>query len=582
MATLALFGACSRGDPATGLGATTVTPSCADVTPLALNVGDVHMLTGAERSSLCIAGGAGSEYVLIPLNARLDTTNTPVSFTLKATGTAAVTHAPTPQRLPAGPAQSFTLVARVPPVPRDRAFDLRLRQVERRELTPKIAAARSVRSGPSRSFVPSSLRSASFGVPSNPTVGSLISLNGNAESACASPQPRGARVVAVSQYAIVAVDTLAPANGFTNADYLNFAATFDTLVYPLDTLNFGAPTDIDHNGRVLLFFSPVVNQLTAAGATSYISGFFYARDLFPPSGSSSLGTCAGSNYGELFYLPVVDSARVYNGFFQSRSTLSTQIFTTFVHELQHLINGGRHLYINTTAANFEEIWLDEDQSLIGQELLYYHVSGFGPRQKLTRAAVTTGSNANGTQQSIVNAYGIEQLSDLLEYLTGPETNSPYEDNDQVPTAGAGWEWLRYVLDNTTGPQSTFTRALDNGVVVGFANLQNVFSGAFPSIATSYQQWAIAQYVDGTLVNSNPLYSFPSWNYRDVIGNGLNFGTFPLKTHPLVPATPVTLSLRPGSVAYLRFRVNSGLVGQVVPANNIAVSSAVTFALIRTF
>ena len=42
-----------------------------------------------------------------------------------------------------------------------------------------------------------------------------------------------------------AVDTLTPSNGFTNTDYQNFATTFDTLIFPLDTLNFGVPSQID-------------------------------------------------------------------------------------------------------------------------------------------------------------------------------------------------------------------------------------------------------------------------------------------------------------------------------------------------
>lgn len=44
-----------------------------------------------------------------------------------------------------------------------------------------------------------------------------------------------------------------PAGGFTRADWEAFAAAMDTLVYPVDVLNFGEPTDIDGNGRVFLF-----------------------------------------------------------------------------------------------------------------------------------------------------------------------------------------------------------------------------------------------------------------------------------------------------------------------------------------
>ena len=41
-----------------------------------------------------------------------------------------------------------------------------------------------------------------------------------------------------------------PASGYTDADYVSIASTFDTLVDPTDTKAFGSPTDIDGNGQV--------------------------------------------------------------------------------------------------------------------------------------------------------------------------------------------------------------------------------------------------------------------------------------------------------------------------------------------
>jgi Bacterial Ig-like domain (group 2) len=190
--------------------------SCANVTPLAMNVGDVHMLTGVERSSLCVGGGAaGSEYVLIPLNANLDTSATFTAFTLDAANTVAVTNPPTPQRVSTGSTVSLR-TARA--LPRDHVFEQRLRQIARTELTPKIAAARTIRAGVSRSTSPSGTISAITGLGQSPVVGSIIQLNTNALSACASPVMHAARIVAVSQNAVVALDTLAPPNGFTSTD----------------------------------------------------------------------------------------------------------------------------------------------------------------------------------------------------------------------------------------------------------------------------------------------------------------------------------------------------------------------------
>ena len=550
--------------------------SCANVTPLALNVGDVHQFTGLERSSLCINGGAGSEYALVAFNSSLDTGTTVQTVSLLATSTVPVVNGPTPQLIGGGPRVSARLV------PRNIDFEMRMREMERRELNPRFAAARAWYAGRLRPLsVPRGISAITNLLPT-PVVGSAISLNGNANSACDTPQPHGATIVAVSTRAIIAVDTLVPPNGFTSADYQNFAAAFDTLIYPLDTLNFGVPTDIDGNGRVLLFFSQLVNQLSPPGQGSYVGGFFFSRDLFPLASTSTLAACAGSNVGEMFYLPVVDPTQQYNGYFKDKKIVTSQVLTTVVHEFQHLINAGRHLYVNMAATRLEESWLDESQAMLAQELLYYRVSGFAPKQKLTWAASSSGANANGAQLDIVNAYLVQGLWLVDSYLQVPESSTPYNNSENVATLGAAWQFMRYLLDNTTGPQYTFSRAIDNGVVTGFANLSNVFSTSLPALAGTYQSWAIAQYVDGTGVSSNPAYSNPSWNYRSVLPNALGLASYPLRIRPLTPTVPVSVALRGGAASFIRFRVNAGLTAQVTPANEIAASTLVTFALVRTF
>jgi len=46
--------------------------------------------------------------------------------------------------------------------------------------------------------------------------------------------------------------------------------------------------------------------------------------------------------------------------------------------------------------------------------------------------------------------------------------------------------------------------------------------------------------------------------------------------------PVSVALRGGAASFIRFRVNAGLTAQVTPANEIAASTLVTYALVRTF
>jgi hypothetical protein len=565
------------GQTAVAVSASAAQLSCANVTPLSLTVGDVHQLTGLERSSLCISGGAGSEYALIAFNSSLDTSTTTSAVALTAVNTVPTANLPNPRVIAGRPGISAQRVSR------DVAFEGRMRAMERRELNPKFGAARAWYATRSRPMPARRGISAILGVPATPAVGSLISLNGNATSACGTPQPHGAVIAAVSVHAIVAVDTLAPANGFTSADYQNFAATFDTLIFPIDTLNYGTPTDIDGNGRELLFFSPVVNQLTAPGSGAYVGGFFFSRDLFPLVSDSAFEGCAGSNVGEMFYLPVVDPLEIYNSYFQDKTQLGSQLLTTIVHEFQHLINAGRHLYINTTAARLEESWLDESQSMLAQELLYYHISGFGPREKLTYSTISSGANANGTQLDIVYADLIESLQDLDVYVQTTESATPYDNTENIATLGSGWEFMRYMLDHTaTGQESMYSRAIDNGVVPGFANVANVFSMSPPALATTYQSWAIAQYVDGTEPLSLAAYSNPSWNFRDVVTKVFDLGTYPLVTRPLLPGSPVAITLRGGGASYMRFRVNAGVTGQITPTGNITAGTSVTYALVRTF
>ncbi len=72
-----------------------VATSCTGVTPLALAVGEVHVLTAAERSTRCAwrAAPGASEYVLVPFKADTFATNVTVSFA--ATGTTQAFGAPT-------------------------------------------------------------------------------------------------------------------------------------------------------------------------------------------------------------------------------------------------------------------------------------------------------------------------------------------------------------------------------------------------------------------------------------------------------------------------------------------------------
>jgi hypothetical protein len=555
-----------------------VSTSCAGVTPLALAVGTVHVMSASERATLCVGGGtAGSEYVLVPFKA--DTVSARVSVSLAALGTVATTGTPSAQiaRTTAISSLGARFSGAASRGEFGAAFERDLRRKERMVLTPLAAA--NAPGAPHRRL--SASRSAILTLPTTPVVGTFFPLNANGSDPCNNRQNHTARVAAVSSSAIIAVDSLAPKGGFSDAEYASFAATFDTLIFALDTSAYGAPSDIDNNGRVLIFFTQAVNQLTPRGANGFVGGFFFSRDLFPDTDQGGLlSACPASNEGEMFYVPVVDTARIYNEFFASDSVLRVQLYGTLAHEFQHLINASRRLYVTRTPNWDEEVWLNEGMSHIAEELLYFRESGFVPKANITLAAV----KSTTAETEAANSYQVQNLLRLEDYLKAPGINSPYAQNDSLATRGATYQLLRYSLDESTGTNSSYLHALISTSNTGIVNFNTVFAGTFPDIFTAVQQQVLANFFGGSGIAVDPKYAFPSWDYRDVIGNGLvRPPANPLAMTALTGASAsTTFALTGGGSAYARFGVAANGTAAITSASSgNAVPAAVVMMLVRT-
>jgi len=577
-------------------------PNCTGVTPISLTLGQARVLSGAERTTLCLASGAAAaEYVLIPANLSTTQVGASVSFissnTQAASGPPFIAQASSQSAAPAGLAASRVPFATVSAnavsspqsvtgrLPRNLSFERALRARERDMqggMRGARLAARASISAQRRAggrFVPAAVGA----LPSTPTLGTLVTLNAQANFACDSTKAikRVAKVMAVSNSAIVVEDTLAPAGGFTAAEYLSIATTFDTLIYALDTTAFGAPSDIDHNGRVVMFFTTAVNQLTSpSGSNGVIGGFFFSRDLVPPlvANAEAGGPCAGSNFGEMFYLPVVDAAKKFNPFFPDKASMLIDVNGTTVHEFQHLINASRRYYVTTALVNDEETWLNEGMSHLAEELLYYKAAGLTSKTDLTFATSRTLNN----RQSIMDGYQVDNMGRYNSYLLAPESNSAYADNDDLTTRGATWALLRYSLDQSANPPATYLRALVNAVTEGIPNFTTVFAG-IGGFVPAMRNYLVANFTDNTDFGIAAQYTHPSWNFRDWLPHFTsNASKFPLLTRSLVSGVQLQLTLPAGGASYVRFRVNSGTtagVGTVIAG--AALSSAVDFILVRT-
>ncbi len=539
--------------------------NCDQSSTLSLAVGEVRPLSEAQMATLCVAGGTGSDYALIPVFTR---GAPPVGGNTLSSGSS----------IPVTTASASYFLGGAAAPTRDVAFDAHLRSAERALFASQAPAARA---SYDRAASARSSGGARFSVATAvPVVGDLVTFNTEAEKACTNAKPRTGRVVAVTRNSIVVADTGNPTGGFTTAEYQSFGAAFDTLVYPLDTLNFGKPGDVDGNGdRAVIFYTKAVNDLTPEKSDTYVGGFFFGRDLYPKTTSGNLQGCASSNYAEIFYMLVPDPARAAGKTNSPFTKQSVSDFTVSVlaHEFQHLINDSRRLYVTRTNTT-EETWLNEGLSHVAEELTFYRAAGLPPRSNIDATTLNTAGRTTA-----FNRFESSNIGRLLEYLRNTERNSPIADNDSIATRGATWQLLRYSADRKGGDERDTWRALVNTNTSGLQNLVNVFgTAAFGGARPWLRDWAVTNYTDDAGYPVAAAYQSPSWNLRSFIPALRGSPPYPLVTRALTAASPVTVSLvGGGGSAYLPFSVSAGATTRVVTAGTVALPNTLDMVLVRT-
>ncbi|MDQ3604910.1 MAG: hypothetical protein M3418_01770 [Gemmatimonadota bacterium] len=512
--------------------------------PLRLEVGEVRTLEAAEAQLISLAGGAaGAEYTMVPFNGAragllaLEVTGTGVVPVLGSSGAAL-----SPSALRAAP---FGAAVSQEPV-RDYDFKAEIRRRERETLPRYLGALRAAHKG-------DGLRPSLSQTAAVPTVGSLDTINVSLEP-CTGVQNRVGRVVAVSQRAVIVEDLANPAGGLTADDYRELGVVFDTLIWPVDTENFGVPTDIDNNGRVKIFYTTAVNALSKPRSDLLTLGFFFARDLFPSSDQPGFQGCTGSNEAEIFYMLAPDPDGTINENPRSVPFIRRTTVATIAHEFQHLILSARRLYVVNTNNFQEELWLSEGLAHIAEELVFYRASGLAPRQNIALPQI------RGSQQVLdaFNLYAASNFGRFGVYLQEPETNSPYDasrrDND-LGTRGAIWAFLRYAADRRAGADVRLWLDLTNASTLGLATLR---AGLGTEPIPLVRDWTTSVYTDDLLPEVSAAFRQPSWNFRSIYPAFQSFGgRYPLRTRTLTAGTPLALSLQGGSGAFVRFGVGAG-------------------------
>ncbi|HVZ78305.1 MAG TPA: Ig-like domain-containing protein [Gemmatimonadaceae bacterium] len=541
--------------------------------PLALQVGQV--IVDPPTNGVCVTSDApGSQFTLV---AYFNSSVPGNSVGIEAYGDGLATYG--------GNASLGNQVASTALLPaldmsqqRDEAFDLALRRRERAE-TPKYLpmarawlAQREQAGTGARADVAPSFSS----ITSSSKVGDLVQLNTNSNDYCTNPTLTTGRIAAISNSAVVVADTSNPAGGFTDAQYASFAVGMDTLVNPVDTTAFGTPYNIDGTGKVIIFFTKAVNQLTPnGGANGVVLGFYYSRDLYPKT--SPTGNCPGSNFANMFYLMVPDVNRTINGgnsYSSSVSRASSIVLSTIGHEYQHLINASRRMYVNKVANVDEDTWLNEGLSHVAEELMFYRSAQVTPRQDLGTVALSNQAVFNAFQTFMTGNYGRYST-----YLTSTESQAPVgvDTDDDLATRGAIWSFLRYAADRTRTTDGDFWFQLVNTPLTGVPNLEHVIG---PS-AGMFRDWATSVYADDYVPGVVANYTQPSWNFRQIVKlyNGQSFSQV---GRILVNDVTQSVTLTAQGVSFLRFTVPNGKQGtlRVTGVGGSALPAGVQLMLVR--
>jgi hypothetical protein len=339
-----------------------------------------------------------------------------------------------------------------------------------RFLRTRAAAARS-RIGVARSLALRQSGSAGALAVQPPDPGSVRSFHVASSFTTNTWKTVGAKLAYAGNSVLVYIDTLAPANGFTAAQFAAFGQLFDQTLYPIDTAAFGPPSDIDQNGRVIVLMSPVVNADTptlTCATTGYTAGFFDPVDFDGP-------TDVNSNQAEIFYTVVPDLTAQFSCA-HSPSDLGLDVPATFLHELQHLINFSQHVVVSGGAEGSS--WMDEGMSIVAEELgSVYYEQKCPPPACRTSAAQLFPDSAQGFIQSF--------FFDSYLYALLPDTASVTlhtDDQDGFSWRGGTWLLMRWLGDQMgTG----FYRKLERGPANGVTAIEQASGQSFPALFANF-------------------------------------------------------------------------------------------------
>jgi hypothetical protein len=475
VAAVSLAVACSNHDVTTApSSANTLTfknAPCSASGTVQLAVAQTTRVDCTNGGTTVTLAGNGASYLVVAEFAVDQVPDNFVPYRLVA-GSAATTSTASSMRMPsASPLGALANVLDAPLAPgrpgaRQRAFTQALRARARR-----MVSSGAWRASLDRSASTATARRSVDLLPL-PSVGSVRSFSVLATNDGSTFKKVNARLAYAGSNVLVYLDTLTPANGFTDAQLQAFGTLFDKTLYPIDTAAFGPPSDVDQNGRVIMLMSPTVNALTPknqCATQGFVAGFFEEEDL------GAGGADPNSNQGEIFYSVVPDPSGSVSCA-HTADDVGFAVPSTFMHELQHLISYSQHVVLHGGLPEYG--WLDEGLSIVAEELgsLYYE-------QKCPGTACRTNSAQVFPDSS--QGFVADFLYDSYQYALLPDTSSVTlhsDADDGFSWRGGDWLLMRWLGDQFgTG----LFKALDQSRLIGVPNIEAAAGKPFPQLFADF-------------------------------------------------------------------------------------------------
>lgn len=371
--------------------------------------------------------------------------------------------------------------------------------------------------------------------------------NINTDHDCTQGYDVRARAVYIGTKSELFEDVSAPLAGTMDSFFQQIGQEFDSVIYPMLLRNFGDPLAWDdslgHNGKVVMLFSPVLNQ-----NFGNVAGFVSACDFFPYDTTTGPNQDLVSNDAAIFYAYVPATTGGTPGDPNSVDGWQGFVRSVLAHESKHLSSYAAKFANN--ADSLEDPWLEEATAQVSSEIYQRRFSGtswkgnggwsgeVGCETPLTQINGCSGDHPQVMLQHFVYLY---------DYLSSFGTETPVGSAGEVYYGGA-WSFVRWAVDQYAADEGAMLTAINQTKhEFGVNNLVTRTGAGFGDMAGRWALASAAQAYPGVTPRDGMI-TTPSWNQAAIFGGmHTQLRNFNL-VYPLVPT-----------------RVRFGLFDQSLPA-----------------